>query len=225
MFIPLKHENPTEKFSIITVSLIVINCLVFIYQALSPQGLEYYVLKFGIIPYEIMHWSFEAGVPRVAWPLSLLTGMFLHGSLFHLGGNMLYLWIFGNNVEDVLGHFRYLLLYLISGLSASLFHTVFSANSQVPMIGASGAIAGLLGAYLVLFPSARIKTLLFLFVYVSIIYIPAWIFLGLWFALQVANVGLGGGVAWFAHVGGFLTGMALMWQRLRKGLNINNYYS
>ena len=225
MFIPLKDENPTEKFPVITVCLIALNCLIFAYQALSPQGLEYYVLKFGIIPYEITHWNFQLGLPRVAWPLSLLTGMFLHGSLWHLGGNMLYLWIFGNNVEDVLGHFRYLSLYLVSGLSASLVQTIFSPNSRIPMIGASGAIAGLLGAYLVLFPSARIKTLLFLFIYVTIVYVPAWIFLGLWFALQVANVGLGGGVAWFAHVGGFLTGLAWVWQRLRKGLNVHNYYS
>ena len=98
MFIPLKDENPAEKFPLITTSLLAINCLLFIYQALSPQGLEYYVLKFGIIPYEITHWDFQAAVPRIAWPLSLLTGMFLHGSLWHLGGNMLYLWIFGNNV-------------------------------------------------------------------------------------------------------------------------------
>ena len=225
MFIPLKDENPTEKFPVITVCLIALNCLIFAYQALSPQGLEYYVLKFSIIPYEITHWNFQLGLPRVAWPLSLLTGMFLHGSLWHLGGNMLYLWIFGNNVEDVLGHFRYLSLYLVSGLSASLVQTIFSPNSKTPMLGASGAIAGMLGAYLVLFPSARIKTLLFLFIYVTIVYVPAWIFLGLWFALQVANVGLGGGVAWFAHVGGFLTGLVWVWQSLRKGLNVHNYYS
>jgi membrane associated rhomboid family serine protease len=225
MFIPLKDENPTEKFPVITVCLIALNCLIFAYQALSPQGLEYYVLKFGIIPYEITHWNFQPGLPRVAWPLSLLTGMFLHGSLWHLGGNMLYLWIFGNNVEDVLGHFRYLSLYLVSGLSASLVQTIFSPDSKIPMIGASGAIAGLLGAYLVLFPSARIKTLLFLFIYVTIVYVPAWIFLGVWFVLQLSNAGLGGGVAWFAHIGGFITGLGWSWLRLKKGLNVNNHYS
>ena len=225
MFIPLKDENPAEKFPLITISLLAINCLLFIYQALSPQGLEYYVLKFGIIPYEITHWDFQAAVPRIAWPLSLLTGMFLHGSLWHLGGNMLYLWIFGNNVEEVMGHLRYLFLYLASGLSASLLQVIFSPNSQAPMIGASGAIAGLLGAYLVMFPSARIKTLLFLFIYVTIIYVPAWIFLGVWFVLQLSNAGLGGGVAWFAHIGGFITGLGWSWLRLRKGLNVKNHYS
>jgi len=216
MFIPLKDENPTLRFPIITVILIAINCLVFIYQVASPQGLEYYVLKFGIIPYEITHWHLEAGVPRVAWPLSLLTGIFLHGSLFHLLGNMLYLWIFGNNVEDFLGLVRFSFFYLTCGIAASLIQVAFSPNSQVPMIGASGAIAGLLGAYLVLFPSARVKTLVFLFFYITVISVPAWIILGIWFVLQLFNIGLGGGVAWFAHIGGFLIGIGLIMSQIKR---------
>ncbi|MBC7363318.1 MAG: rhomboid family intramembrane serine protease [Candidatus Aminicenantes bacterium] len=216
MFIPLKDENPTLRYPIVTLSLIVANCLVFFYQALSPNGLEYYVLKFGIIPYEITHLHLDVAVPRVVWPISLLTGMFMHGSLFHLLGNMLYLWIFGNNVEDYLGHWRFVFFYLACGLTASLVQVAVYPNSTVPMIGASGAIAGLLGAYLLLYPGARVKTLVFLFFYFTVIYVPAWVLLSLWFVLQVSNIGLGGGVAWFAHIGGFLTGMGLISLRLKR---------
>jgi len=216
MFIPLKDENPTLRFPIITVILLVINCLVFIYQVASPHGTEYFVLKFGIIPYEITHWHLDVGLSRVFWPLSLVTGMFLHGSLFHLLGNMLYLWIFGNNIEDFLGPVRFSLFYLGCGVAASLVQVAFSPNSQVPMIGASGAIAGLLGAYLVLYPSARVRTLIFLIFYITVVSVPAWIILGIWFVLQLSNIGLGGGVAWFAHIGGFLTGMAMIMIRIKK---------
>jgi len=216
MFIPLKDENPAHRYPVITVSLIVVNCLVFLFQVLSPRGLEYYVLKFSIIPYEITHWHLEAAVPRIAWPLSLLTGMFMHGSPFHLLGNMLYLWIFGNNVEDYLGPVRFSFFYLGCGLAASLVQVAFYPNSTVPMIGASGAIAGILGAYLLLYPSARVKTLVFLFIYITVIYIPAWVLLTLWFVLQLSNVGLGGGVAWFAHIGGFLAGLGLISLQLKK---------
>jgi len=216
MFIPLKDENPTLRFPIVTVALISLNCLIFLYQIFSPQGLEYQVLRFGIIPYEITHWQIEVGVPRIFWPLSLVTGMFLHGSLLHLAGNMLYLWIFGNNVEDFLGSIKFLLFYLSCGIAASLVQVGFFPNSKVPMIGASGAIAGLLGAYLILYPSARVKTLVFLIFYITIVSVPAWIILGLWFVLQLTNIGMGGGVAWFAHIGGFLAGLALVLPQVRK---------
>ena len=221
MFIPLKDENPTLKFPIVTIILVIVNCLVFFYQVISPEGLSYQVLRFGIIPYEITHWHIDVGVPRVFWPLSLITGMFLHGSLWHLFGNMLYLWIFGNNVEEFLGPLRFLWFYLACGLSASLVQVAFSPNSRVPMIGASGAIAGLLGAYLILYPTARVKTLVFLIFYITIISVPAWIILSLWFFLQLANVGLGGGVAWFAHIGGFLVGVALVYPRKKKRLKFH----
>ncbi|MDH7494181.1 MAG: rhomboid family intramembrane serine protease [Candidatus Saccharicenans sp.] len=216
MFIPLKDENPTSRFPIITVAIIAVNSLVFLYQIFSPNGLEYQVLRFGIIPYEITHWGMEATIPRVFWPLSLLTGMFLHGSLLHLAGNMLYLWIFGNNVEDFLGSVKFLFFYLACGIAASLLQVAIYPNSRIPMIGASGAIAGLLGAYLVLYPSARVKTLVFLFIYITVIYVPAWVLLGLWFILQLSNIGMGGGVAWFAHIGGFLAGLSLVLPAARK---------
>jgi len=136
--------------------------------------------------------------------------MFLHGGIFHLLFNMLYLWIFGNNVEDFLGPVRFIFFYLLSGLGASFTHVIFNFNSQYPMIGASGAIAGILGAYLLLYPRARVLTLIFLFFFIRIVPIPAAVVLGLWFLLQVLNIGVGGGVAWFAHIGGFLVGIVLV---------------
>ena len=214
MFIPLKDENPTTRFPVVTVLFIVVNILVFFYQVLSPEGLQLYVYKLGAIPYEITHFqsiSFvisESGahLTRISPPLSLFTSMFLHGGVFHLFGNMLYLWIFGNNIEDYLGSFRFVIFYLIGGLAASLTHILFNPGSQVPMIGASGAIAGILGAYFILYPSARVLTLVFF----SVIPVPAAIILGIWFIGQLLNIGLGGGVAWFAHIGGFVAGLLLL---------------
>ena len=214
MFIPLKDENPTSRFPIVTVLFIALNVVVFFFQLVSPEGLQFYVYKMGTIPYEITHFKSlplvvghsAEQIPRLAPVLTLIVSMFLHGGVFHLLFNMLYLWIFGNNVEDFLGPFRFTVFYLISGVGASLTHIIFNANSQVPMIGASGAIAGVLGAYLILYPKARVMTLFFF----SIVPIPAAIVLGVWFLMQVLNVGVGGGVAWFAHIGGFLIGMGLI---------------
>ena len=210
MFLPLRDENPTNRIPVITVFIIALNCLIFLYQVFSPQGLDYYTLKMGAVPYEITHFKALAHIPRLSPPLTLFTSMFLHGSLFHLLGNMLFLWIFGNNVEDFLGPFRFFFFYLLSGLGASFTHIVFNPNSQVPMIGASGAIAGVLGAYFILYPGARVLTLVFLFVFIRVVPIPAAYVLGFWFLMQVLNIGLGGGVAWFAHIGGFLIGVALI---------------
>ena len=210
MFIPLRDENPTRRFPFITVSLIILNAGVFLFQALSPQGLSHYVQRMGVIPYEITHFQTLAEGIRLSPPLTLVAAMFLHGSLFHLLGNMLFLWIFGNNVEDFLGPFRFVPFYLLSGLGASFIQVLFSPNSRVPMIGASGAIAGVLGAYLLLYPAARVLTLVFLFFFIRVIAIPAAYVLGLWFVLQILNVGMGGGVAWFAHIGGFLFGMTII---------------
>jgi membrane associated rhomboid family serine protease len=167
-------------------------------------------MRMGVVPYEISHFRSPAEGLRLSPPLTLFAAMFLHGSLFHLLGNMLFLWIFGNNIEDYLGPLRYILFYFLSGLGATFVQVVFSPNSRIPMIGASGAIAGVLGAYLVLYPAAKVLTLVFLFFIIRVVAIPAAIVLGLWFALQVLNVGLGGGVAWFAHIGGFLVGIGLI---------------
>ncbi|MFW6139826.1 MAG: rhomboid family intramembrane serine protease [Acidobacteriota bacterium] len=210
MFIPLKDDNPTQRFPYVTIFLIALNCLIFFYQVFSINGLEYLIIKMGVIPYEITHLASITGVPRISPPLTLLTSMFLHGSLFHILGNMLYLWIFGNNIEDHLGPTRFILFYFASGLGASMVHILFNFNSTTPVIGASGAIAGILGAYLILFPQARVLTFVFLFFIIRIIPIPAAFVLGLWFLGQLMNVGLGGGVAWFAHIGGFLLGIVLI---------------
>ncbi len=210
MFLPLRDENPTRRFPAVTILLVAFNSLIFLVQAFSHQGLGYYVQRMGLIPYEITHFQSLPYLPRLSPGLTLLTSMFLHGSLFHLLGNMLYLWIFGNNIEDYLGSIRFIFFYLLVGLAASLTQIAFSPNSRVPMIGASGAIAGVLGAYLLLFPGARVMTLVFLFVFIRVIPIPAAYVLGFWFAAQVLNIGLGGGVAWFAHIGGFLAGIALV---------------
>jgi membrane associated rhomboid family serine protease len=206
MFIPLKDENPTQRFPVITVVIITLNILVFLYQILSPQGLQYSIYRMGAIPYEITHLTTITYLPRISPPLTLLTSLFLHGSFLHLFGNMLYLWIFGNNIEDFLGRFRFILFYLLSGLGAGLVHILFHQSSKIPMIGASGAIAGVLGAYFILYPRARVLTIIFIW----ILPIPAFLILGLWFVAQVMNIGIGGGVAWFAHIGGFLIGVGLI---------------
>lgn len=217
MFLPLKDDNPTSRFPVVTVALIAINTVVFFAQAVTPHGLELAAVRYGAVPFDITH--FRTLAESAAFPplLTLLTSMFLHGSLFHLLGNMLYLWIFGNNVEDRLGPFRFILFYLGSGIAAALTHIAFQPGSRMPMIGASGAIAGVLGAYWLLYPRARVKTFVFLIFYIDVISIPAGLVLGLWFVLQVLNVGMGGGVAWFAHIGGFLAGILFIWLALGEG--------
>jgi membrane associated rhomboid family serine protease len=210
MFIPLRDENPTRRFPAVTILLIALNTGIFIIQAISPQGLSYHVMRMGVIPYEISHLRSLAEGVRLSPGMTVFTAMFLHGSLFHLLGNMLFLWIFGNNIEDYLGHLRFSLFYLLSGLGATFIQVVFSPNSRIPMIGASGAIAGVLGAYIMLYPTAKVRTLVFLFFIIRVLDIPAAYVLGFWFMLQVLNIGLGGSVAWFAHIGGFLVGMGLI---------------
>ena len=212
MFLPLKDDNPTSRVPVFTLLLIAVNVGVFFYQALSSQGLEFHVVRMGAIPYELTHFTTLRGLPRLAPPLTLLTSMFVHGGLFHLLGNMLYLWIFGNNIEDYLGKVRFVLFYLLAGLGASAAHVIFHPNSQSPMVGASGAIAGILGAYLVLYPGARVLTLVLFW----IVPVPAAIVLMLWFFGQVMNGGLGGGGAWCAHIGGFLIGVLLISRSRRR---------
>lgn len=210
MFIPLRDENPTSRLPVVTVLLIAANVAVFILQAAAPHGIELAAVRFGAVPYNITHFRSLAGTAGFPPLLTLLTSMFLHGSLFHLLGNMLYLWIFGNNIEDRLGPVRFVLFYLVCGVAAALAHVLALSSSRTPMIGASGAIAGVLGAYWVLFPRARVMTFVFLIFYIDVVPVPAGIVLGLWLLIQVLNIGMGGGVAWFAHVGGFLAGVVLI---------------
>lgn len=217
MFIPLRDENPTVRWPYVTVLLIAANVAAFFFQVAAPQGLASSVVRFGAVPYDIVHFRAAGEAGGVPALLTLLTSMFLHGSLFHLLGNMLYLWIFGNNVEDRLGPFRFVLFYLGSGVAAALTHILAHPGSRIPMIGASGAIAGVLGAYAVLYPHARVRTFVFLIFYIDVVPVPAAIVLGLWFLAQILNVGMGGGVAWFAHIGGFLAGILLLRLALGRG--------
>lgn len=208
--IPYKDDNPTRTFPFVTVGIIVLNILVYIWELSVPAGGQAVVLSYGAIPHNLLTFQKSQPVHPVT---TLFASMFLHGGLFHLGGNMLYLWIFGDNIEDELGHVRFLFFYLMAGVAAAYAHALSDPGSSTPMIGASGAISGVLGAYLLLFPRARVYTLLFFGFFWQIVRIPALIVIGFWAIIQVINgiitKGLlsQGGVAWFAHVGGFLFGV------------------
>jgi membrane associated rhomboid family serine protease len=215
--LPLNDDNPTEMTPVVTLALIIACVLVFLYQvSLPPEAGELFVYRYGAIPGAIVG---HAALPpeAVALPAfaTLLTSMFLHGGWMHLIGNMLYLWIFGNNIEDVMGHVRFVIFYITCGILAALSHALIDPASTVPMVGASGAISGVLGAYLLLFPRAQVLVLIPLGIFTRLMYVPAGFVLGLWFVLQLLSGGMtlgrqGGGVAFFAHVGGFVAGMALI---------------
>ena len=208
--IPIKDENPTRTFPIITVLIILVDALIYFYQASLGPYEEEFILRLGAIPYEVTRLRDMPPPNLISPPFTIISSMFLHGGFAHLAGNMLYLWVFGNNVEDTLGHFRFLLFYLVTGVAAAITQITFYPNSPIPMIGASGAIAGVLGAYILLFPHARILTLFFFFLIPRIIYMPAVFFLGIWFLFQILGSAGGGGVAWFAHIGGFIAGLILI---------------
>ena len=232
--IPLKDDVPTRSFPLVTVALIVANVVVYLYQAAlgfpvpqSPgaaraaqRAYEAFMYEFGLVPCRLTAacpprlQTVLAGAPQ-PW-LTVVTSMFLHGGLFHLGGNMLYLWIFGNNVEDSMGKGRFVAFYLLCGVTAAAAQYGRDPASAVPMIGASGAVSGALGAYLILYPRAHVWTLVMLGFFWRIVPIPAVVVLGFWIVVQVLNglitfgSGEPGGVAFLAHVGGFLAGMALI---------------
>ena len=205
--IPLKDNVPTRTFPIITITIVLVNILVFLRSLMLTDGLGRHVVQaYALIPKELL---VAATVSPYLLPyniLTIFTSMFLHGGILHLGGNMLYLWIFGNNVEDAVGHSRFILFYLFSGVAAALVQCSVDPGSTVPMIGASGAVSGILGAYLLLYPRAKVKTLIFIFVFITTIDIPAMVLLSLWFFVQII-FSHGQGVAWFAHIGGFLFGL------------------
>ena len=204
-----------------TVGLIVINVLVFLKQwTLPPRAAARFVYYYGLIPSEITGNDLVVQHP-VPLYATILTSMFIHGGLFHIAGNMLYLWIFGDNVVDRMGRLRFLIFYLLSGLAAAAAQTWSNPDSTVPMVGASGAISGVLGAYLLLYPHARVVTLIFLGWLVRLVEIPAIVVLGLWIVVQVLNglLTLGvqaGGVAWFAHIGGFVAGLIMVYPLKRR---------
>jgi len=212
--IPLRDDNPRRTFPFVTYGLVALNVLAFVWELSLGPRLQDVLFSMAFIP--ARYW-----IPG-NWLIDLhaiVISMFLHGGLMHIGSNMLYLWIFGDNIEDRLGHFRYLLFYLLCGFLATFAHAMFSPASRIPAIGASGAIAGVLGAYLILYPHARVMTLIPIFFFITFRELPAVIILGLWFVLQlfsgVGSLGVpaaqeAGGVAYFAHIGGFVAGMLLI---------------
>jgi membrane associated rhomboid family serine protease len=213
--LPLKDFNPTRRVPIFTYGLIAVNVLVFLWEQLqSTAALEEAFLRLAVVPASV-----------IQNPLALDTlmdfvrSMFLHGGWLHLLGNMLYLWLFGDNLEDRMGVGLFLILYFVSGLSASIAQIAIDPNSPIPLIGASGAIAGVLGGYLILFPGVRVRGIILLGLFSRAADWPAWAVLGLWFVLQLfngavslgINTGATGGVAFFAHIGGFVVGLVLTW--------------
>ena len=225
--IPLKDDVPSHSFPLVTVGLIALNALAFLYQvSLQVSGgpqiagvAQDFVFEFGLIPCRLTG-NCRVPVGHPSPLLTIFTSMFLHGGWFHIIGNMLYLWIFGDNVEDRFGHGRFLVFYLASGVAAALAQIAVSPESRVPMVGASGAVSGVLAAYLVLFPHAGVLTLLTFGFFVRTVRIPALIVLGFWIVVQLINGAVtfslasggaeGGGVAWFAHIGGFVAGLILL---------------
>ncbi|NJN44546.1 MAG: rhomboid family intramembrane serine protease [Anaerolineae bacterium] len=207
--LPLRDVNPSSRIPIVNYILIAINIMAFVFQVLLGAEQQAFVYQFALIPAQM---TSGIGIDDV---MDVFTSMFMHAGLAHIGGNMLYLWIFGDNVEDAMGHGRFLLFYLTGGVVASLAHIVTNPGSQIPTVGASGAIAAVLGAYLVLYPQSRVVTLIFLGYFIRGTTVPAVIVLGLWFVLQLFQgvVTLGaadvGGVAFWAHIGGFVAGLAL----------------
>jgi len=212
---PLYSNRKLTHFPFVTIILIVINIIVFWFQLTSPGSIKQSVWLYGVIPYEFFHPEELNITGRIPVSLSFFTGMFTHGGFVHLGFNMLYLWVFGRDVEDDFGHGNFLLFYVISGILSSLVFVTAFPSTQIPLVGASGAIAGLLGAYFLRFPLTKIYCLFILFIIIRIIPIPAFFVLGLWFVIQflsgVSNVTAGaageGGIAWLSHIAGFVTGI------------------
>ena len=215
--LPLRDDNPRSGTPIVTIALIVVNAMVWLFQV--SQGVAQTTFDYGAIPQFLLHGTRDGiiHVPgnllelhqEVPFPFTILTSMFMHGGWLHIIGNMWFLWIFGDNVEDAMGHVKYLVFYLMGGVAAAAAQVLATPASSAPMVGASGAIAAVLGGYLVLFPHARVKCLWILIIFITTIWLPAWLLLGLWFVSQFF-VPTGAGVASMAHVGGFVTGLALV---------------
>ncbi len=204
--IPLKDNIPHRRLPFVAIFLMVINILIFFYQmGMDRLTLQKFIYQYGFLPRQF--WSSL----EMRDIFSFLSSMFLHGSIYHLLGNLLFMWIFADNVEDRLGHINFIFLYFFSGIVALITHSLFNFNSKVPAIGASGAIAGLLGAYFKLFPYARVLAIVPALFFWQIVELPAFIFLGLWFVYQfvlgLLNLGIAAGIAFWAHIGGFLAGI------------------
>ncbi len=214
--IPLHDDNPTDLWPVFTVLFISACVLAFVWQfSLGTVANQQAVYSLGVIPAVLLDKvSLPPELAKIPAELTILTSMFLHGGLMHLGGNMLYLWIFGNNVEDALGHVRFIVFYVLCGVAAVFGQVFQNPSSEIPMIGASGAISGVLGAYLLLYPQARVLVFIPLGFFSQLIRLPAGWVLGFWFVIQIVSSVFAdpdaAGVAWFAHIGGFIAGMALV---------------
>ena len=206
--IPLKDNLPTRTFPIITLGLIFVNIIIFVWQHVMLQASAGAVLYtyFGLVPKEFIASVVSRHDLLPYNVMTVFTSMFIHGGFLHIIGNMLYLWIFGNNIEDRLGHGGFFIFYFASGICAALFQLFYDPASEIPMIGASGAISGILGAYLVCYPHARVKTLLIIIVFIKIVDIPAVLLLTAWFFMQFLYANIDG-IAWYAHIGGFIFGL------------------
>jgi membrane associated rhomboid family serine protease len=220
--IPLRDANPSRTVPFVTYGIIALNVLAFLLELAMGNQAGALVMEFGVVPARVSAALNPAAFDAGAW-LSFGSSMFLHGGWMHLIGNMLFLYVFGDNIEDRCGHGRFVLFYLVAGSAAAATQIAADPASEMPMIGASGAIAGVLGAYVILFPRARVLTLVPIFIFFQLIEIPAYLFLGLWFLMQIASGvlslhigGDAGGVAWWAHIGGFVAG-ALILPFLRRG--------
>jgi len=214
--IPLRDNIAHRRFPIVTVSLIIVNTLVFLHEVSLGRYIRDFIYLYGFTPKYVF-----SQAPIMLKFMPFFTSMFLHAGWLHLVGNMWFLWIFADNVEDILGHFNFLIFYIACGLAASFAHFIVNLNSAVPAVGASGAIAGVLGAYIVMFPRARVLTLVPIFIFLEVVEIPAFVFLGIWFIYQfflgMMSVGsYGAGVAFWAHIGGFIAGVLLLNIFLKK---------
>jgi len=219
--IPIKDDIPSQSYPIVNVTLIIINIIAFIYELSLGEELQNLFNEYGIIPLKYFYEGIENVDGTVIYfstyerIIPIFTSMFLHGGWLHLISNMLYLWIFGDNVEDRMGHFRYLVFYILCGVAAAFAHIITNQNSEIPTIGASGAIAGVLGGYLILYPFARIIVIFPIFFFLQLLKLPALLVLGFWFITQIFQGTLSlnvessasGGVAWWAHIGGFIFGL------------------
>ena len=222
--LPLKDNLKSRTRPFVVYAILTANVLVYLYELSLGAELNDFVRQFGVVPYLIFH---PAGIESY---IRLFTSMFIHAdSLMHILGNMLFLWIFADNIEDRMGHVKFILFYFACGIAAALMQSIIDPGSKIPMIGASGAVSGVLGAYILLFPKARVLALIPLGFFMRVSYLPSFIFLGIWFLYQflfgVSSLGASGGVAYFAHIGGFIAGLllALPFRKRRKNIDYNIY--
>jgi membrane associated rhomboid family serine protease len=217
--IPIRDRNPSGTFPYVTIGIIVINIFIFLYELSLGSDLGVFLHQYGVVPIKVTHYyrSFDLTLMDTFFPF--LSSTFLHAGFIHLIGNMWFLWIFGDNIEDKLGHVKYFGFYILCGVIASSVHVFFNSRAEIPCVGASGAIAAVLGAYMVTFPRARVTTVVPIFFFLQIIELPAVVVIGFWILIQffsgavslTASTSDGGGVAWWAHVGGFMSGIILFY--------------